>query len=461
MRPTPQRLNSRLAACAWLNLGLGLGLGLVQVASAGDRVSFAGLQAEAVESTPHVAGELLIRFAEGMSEDEKKAMVAAKGAKIVHTFAGGQAALVRFNKVPKSLASASERFADVANKVEAVGLNRVFRIAAQPDDPSYRQQYQHDKLESLKAWDITTGSKDIVVAVIDTGVDYTHPDLVENYWTNPGESGRDSDGNDKRTNGIDDDGNGYVDDFRGWDFVDNDNDPQDGNGHGTHCAGGIGAVGDNGVGVTGINWNVSIVGLKFLDRNGSGSEADAIRAIEYATMMGFDLTSNSWGGDPTPNDGVDFLYNAIKDAGEKGYLFVAAAGNDGRNTDKRETHPASYDLDNIISVAASNSSDRLAGFSNFGEDTVDIAAPGADILSTNKTGGWFNNGYKRLSGTSMAAPLVAGAAALLKSILPDADAKELKDRILRNTDEVSRFRGKLKTAGRLNLYKVLTDGSNE
>ena len=257
-----------------------------------------------------------------------------------------------------------------------------------------------------------------------------------------------------QTNGIDDDGNGYVDDFRGWDFAENDNDPLDDHGHGTHCAGSIGAVGDNGEGITGLNWEVSLVGLRFITASGQGDEADAIEAVEYATMMGFDLTSNSWGGNGEQTEG-DPLYLAIEAAGKAGKLFVAAAGNDGRNTDSRPTLPASYDLPNIISVASSDSRDRMSGFSNYGSETVDIMAPGSGVYSTIKRG-WFGNNYGNMSGTSMAAPIVAGAVALLQSYHTEDTAEELKARILEGADSVSAGKGKLKTEGRLNVYNSLT-----
>ena len=233
-----------------------------------------------------------------------------------------------------------------------------------------------------------------MVAIIDTGIDYTHPDLAANIWTNPGEIAGD---------GIDNDGNGYVDDVHGYDFVNNDGDPMDDHFHGTHTAGTVGAVGNNGVGVTGVNWQVKLMALKFLGASGSGSVSGAVSALEYAVTMGVRLSNNSWGG----GGYSQALYDAIKNSQVIGHVFVAAAGNSGVNSDLQPAYPASYDLDNIISVAAIDSSDNLASFSNRGVVTVDLAAPGVAVLST-----VLGGGYASYSGTSMATPHVTGAAAL-------------------------------------------------
>ncbi|HNT08898.1 S8 family serine peptidase, partial [Methanoculleus sp.] len=221
-------------------------------------------------------------------------------------------------------------------------------------------------IDAPEAWSITTGSQDVIVAVIDTGVMYTHPDLAANIWRNPGEI---------PDNGIDDDGNGYIDDVCGWDFYSDDNDPGDLNGHGTHCAGTIAAVGNNALGVAGVMWNATIMPLQFLSPDGYGEDADAILAIQYATMMGADIISCSWGGD----DDSQALKDAI-DATPA--LVVCAAGNDALDSDAVPHYPSSYDCANILAVAASNNTERLAPFSNVGATSVDVAAPGASILST-------------------------------------------------------------------------------
>ena len=230
-------------------------------------------------------------------------------------------------------------------------------------------------IDAPEAWDITTGSSSVVVAVIDEGVDYNHEDLAANMWINPGEV---LDGNDT-------DGNGYIDDIYGWDFYNDDNtvfDPADGDDHGTHVSGTIGAEGDNGVGVVGVNWQVNIMVLKFLGPFG-GSNADAIEALEYVIMMknppyniNVKITSNSWGG----GGFSQALYDAIEAARDADILFIAAAGNASTDNDRFPSYPATYDLENIIAVTATDDDD--AQYYNWGSLTVDVAAPGRSILST-------------------------------------------------------------------------------
>ena len=292
-------------------------------------------------------------------------------------------------------------------------------------------------IDAPEAWSITTGSRTVTVGVIDTGIDYNHPDLAANIWSNPGEIAG---------NRVDDDHNGHIDDVHGWDFCNDDANPMDDHGHGTHCAGTIGAVGNNGIGVAGVNWAVSIAALKFLSAGGSGAISDAIDAVNYANRMGFDLTSNSWGG-----GGYSALMEeAISAAGTAGYLFVAAAGNSALNTDTAANYPSGYDCENILSVAATDANDALAYFSNHGVESVDLAAPGVDIYSTAP-----NAGYTTLSGTSMATPHVAGAAALLKSAHPQFGAPLLKTVLLASVDPITSLQGVVSTGGRLNLATAL------
>lgn len=303
-------------------------------------------------------------------------------------------------------------------------------------------------IDAFEAWSVSTGSQKILTAVIDTGIDYTHPDLAKNYWNNPGELGLDAQGKDKQANGIDDDKNGFIDDFRGWDFANNDNDPKDDQEHGTHCAGTIGAIGNNNLGVVGVNWNTSLVGLKFLDNTGSGTLDHAVQAIEYATSLGVDLTSNSWGG----GGFSETMFAAIQEASEKGIMFIAAAGNDGQNNDLSPSYPASYASPNIISVAAIDRKDKLAIFSNFGAKTVHVGAPGVDILSTLP-----KEGYGTMSGTSMATPHVAGVTALIKSQFPDLSMTQLKNRILFSSVLTGATALKTTSGGRLNALNGLKD----
>jgi len=322
------------------------------------------------------------------------------------------------------------------------------RPTAVPNDPSFREQWGlrntgqsggtgGGDIAAVAAWDVTTGSRSVVVAVIDSGFDYTHPDLAANVWRNPGEVPGD---------GIDNDANGFVDDVHGWDFANDDADPMDGDGHGTHVAGTIGAVGDNGVGVTGVAWQVSIMGLKFLDAEGSGYTSDAIAAISYATRMRREFgvnvvaTNNSWGG----GDRSLALRAAIADGGAAGILFVTAAGNDGVNGDRRANYPANEDLDAVITVTATNRSNRLPSFATYGQVHVDLAAPGAAIRSTIPGGG-----YATYSGTSMAAPHVTGTIALVAAANPAASATAIRGAILSTTRPLAALAGKTVTGGLL------------
>ena len=295
-------------------------------------------------------------------------------------------------------------------------------------------------IDAPEAWDITTGSREVLVGVIDTGVDRSHPDLLANMWTNPHEI---------PGNSIDDDGNGFVDDTNGWDFFANDNNPTDEEGHGTHCAGTIGGVGNNVTGVTGVCWQVSIVGLRFLGPSG-GSTSDAIEAVNYSRDLGVDLTSNSWGGGGFSG----LLQTAIASAGAAEQLFIAAAGNDGSNTDLSPQYPAGYALNTIVSVASSTSSDTRSSFSNYGATTVDLAAPGSSIYSTVP-----GSSYATYSGTSMATPHVSGAVALLKSIAPLMTAEEIKTRLLDTVDPVTAFATNTVSGGRLNVARLIEESA--
>ena len=225
-------------------------------------------------------------------------------------------------------------------------------------------------IDAPEAWDVTTGSKDVVVAVVDTGVSYNHPDLAPNMWTNPGEAG------DLSTNGVDDDGNGLVDDWRGWDWVQNDNDPADLQGHGTHVAGTIGARGNDGFGVTGVNWEVSLMALRALDARGQGSLEGIGKAFEDAAAQGADIVNASLGGASYSQTMLDAISN-YPDT-----LFVVAAGNNASNNDSSPSYPCNFELPNLICVAAVDSADGLASFSNYGTKFVHVAAPGVSVLSS-------------------------------------------------------------------------------
>ncbi len=313
-----------------------------------------------------------------------------------------------------------------------------------PNDPSFSQQYALAKIHAADAWDITRGDSSAVVGVIDTGVNMTHPDLAANIWTNPAEIAN---------NGIDDDANGFIDDVHGWDFLNDDNDPTDDNSHGTVVAGILSAVGNNGIGVSGVSWNTKIMPIKFLGKDGFGETAGAIAAINYATLMrtrgvNIRITNNSWGDTSFSSA----LYDAIAASGAAGMLAVAAAGNNNANIDSSPFYPAGFNLPNIISVAWTDQSDNRASLSNYGLVGVDLGAPGSSILSPD-----LGTGYQNIkSGTSMAAPHVAGAAALAFSISPPSVSYQtIKDAILNGGDAVAALAGKTVTGKRLNAYGTL------
>lgn len=329
-------------------------------------------------------------------------------------------------------------------------------VSSSGPDAEYSKQWGMADIGVKDAWQLaaTKGSPDMIVAVIDTGVDYTHEELAENVWRNPGESG-----NGRETNGIDDDNNGFIDDVVGWDFAANDNKPYDitsgfmGNpGHGTHCAGNVAAKSDNGKGIVGVAPNVKIMAMRFISEKGSGTTDAAVSAIKYAVDNGAKVLSNSWGSEGDDGEG-QILKDAIQYAMDRGVLFVAAAGNSSYNNDNptKASVPASYEHDNIISVAAIDKSNRLASFSSYGLTTVDIGAPGVDVYSSIP-----KNKYMNMPGTSMACPHVAGAAALYWSKNPQASVLEVKDAILKSAVPISALNGKVVTGGKLNVKNLLT-----
>jgi subtilisin family serine protease len=403
-----------------------------------------------------VPNQFIIKFAKDLSDVKGQNLLQQVGGRVLHRFRASGAVLVEFRATSEKTARLAETLSRDP-RVEYIEANLILHTNRTPNDPRFSELYGlHNTgtqggragadISAVKAWDVSTGSRKVLVGVIDTGIDYNHSDIKPNYWRNPGESGVDSEGKDKATNGVDDDGNGYVDDFRGWNFVDNTNDPADDNGHGTHCAGTIGGAGDDGHGVVGVNWQVSLVAAKFLDADGSGTLDDAVKAIEYTTAIGVDMSSNSWGG----GGFSETMDAAIREAEIKNILFIAAAGNDTSDNDRDPHYPSSYEGDNIIAVAATDRADRIASFSSYGATSVDVGAPGVGILST------FPGGrFERLSGTSMATPHVTGVAALIKSVYPAAKAAEIKARILNTTDRIPALEGKTLTGGRVNAFAAL------
>lgn len=323
--------------------------------------------------------------------------------------------------------------------IESLENKKLLSVTA--SDPWINSQWGLNSISAYGAWQYSTGSKNVVVAVIDSGIDLNNQDLINNLWTNPGEIPGD---------GIDNEGDGYVDDVHGWNFANNNNDVQDRYGHGTHIAGIIGAEGNNGVGVAGINWNVSLMPLKFLDDKGIGYTGGAIQAIDYILKMKRDYGINivvanaSWGGTTGYSMMLDGRIEALNGAG---VTFVTAAGNAGADNDISPRFPGCFNRNNIINVGAIGYDKvNLASYSNYGATTVDIAAPGAIIYSTIP----YNN-YGYMSGTSMAAPQVAGAVALLNAVKPELSVNEVKNAIFSSVDKIPELFGKVTTGGKLNI----------
>jgi subtilisin family serine protease len=393
-----------------------------------------------------MGGEVIVKFKPGASQAAIDAILADLHAVPIRRFGRIQVEHDRISgglTVPQAIARYRNHPA-----VQFIEPNYIVSIVRTPNDPLFPQLWGLNNtgqtgglpgadISATEAWETTTGTTDVVVGIIDTGIDYTHPDLAANIYTNPGEI---------PGNNIDDDANGFVDDVRGWDFINHDNDPMDDHGHGTHVAGTVGAVGNNGVGVAGVNWTVRLMPLKFLSSGGSGTTADAISAIEYATQAGVNVMSNSWGG----GGFSEALRLAIQDANAAGILFVAAAGNESNNNDLFPAYPASYDVPNVIAVAATNHNDQIANFSNFGATSVDLAAPGVDILSTLPGGN-----YGQFSGTSMATPHVSGALALLLSRFPGMTVAAAKALVINSVDQLPSLNGLVLSGGRLNVARAL------
>ena len=341
--------------------------------------------------------------------------------------------------------------------VDYIEPNYMYYRQTTPNDELFSQlwgmnQAANNDIDAPEAWDIYTGDPNYRIAIIDTGIDFNHPDLQGNIWVNPGETPND---------GIDNDGNGYIDDVSGWDFtgtglgtkfVNGDNNPQDGDGHGTHVAGTIAGKGNNGIGVTGVVWGAKIVPLKFLGDDGSGSTANAILAVDYCRINGIKLSNNSWGGGGSSTA----LRTAISNAGAADHLFVAAAGNSSLNIDGLlKSYPASYNLANQINVAATTATGTMASFSNYGRTSVHVGAPGNAIVSTYSTTAVGSTGYASLSGTSMAAPHVTGVAALLRGRMPGWTVAQVKAAILSTVKPLSSLTTRTVTGGTVSAFKAL------
>ena len=339
--------------------------------------------------------------------------------------------------------------------IEYVEPDYQVSIAQTPDDPRFDELWGLNNdgqtggtadadIDAVEAWDISTGSRDVVVGVIDTGIDYSHSDLASNMWVNSSEVPGD---------GIDNDGNGFVDDVHGINAITNSGDPMDDEGHGTHVSGTIGASGNNATGVVGVNHEVSLVGCKFLDAAGNGSTSDAIKCIDYMVGLknaGVNLRvlNNSWGG----GGYSQALADAIASSEAADLLFVAAAGNDTIDNDVNPHYPSNYENASVLSVASTDQTDNISWFSHYGLTSVDMGAPGSAILSTTP-----GESYASYSGTSMATPHVAGAAALVLSINPELNTQELKELLMSSGDANAALQGVTVAGTRLNVNQALID----
>ncbi len=388
-----------------------------------------------------VANELLVKMRPAVTESAGKAIHQKIGARLLHRFdqVGWQHIQL---PAGMSVSEGIARYQQQAN-VLSVEPNYLYHTSALPNDPDFSQLWGLTKIQAPTAWSSTTGSNDVVVAVVDSGINYNHEDLHANMWQNSGAIADNSD----------DDADSYPDDIYGINAITHTGDPMDDYGHGTHVAGIIGAVGNNGLGVTGVNWTVKLMALKFLDSSGSGTTADAVKCFNYLIAMkkgGVNIraVNASWSGDGYSQS----LKDAIDSAGDLGIITVCAAGNDGVNIDASPEYPASYDSPSLITVTASDANDNMPSFANYGASHVAIAAPGVSILSTYYNS---NTAYMTMTGTSMAVPYVTGAVALLSARNPGSSAAGIKSALLNSVDRLSQWSGKVASGGRLNLAKAI------
>jgi subtilisin family serine protease len=403
---------------------------------------------------------MLVRFEPDVTDEQIALMMDVLGVRVIQRMplVDGLYHVAIDRDLHQSLDEAS-LFAQWTGLIQYAEPDDLYHLGATPNDTNHGllwglnntgQTVNRDRgtanadIDANLAWDVWTGSSSFVVGMADSGILRTHVDLAGNIWTNPGEVAG---------NGIDDDGNGYVDDTWGWDFFNNDNNPTDDNGHGTHTAGTVGAVGNNGIGVTGVCWNVKLAALKIGSASGSISVTAAVNAINYCVGKGIKVSNHSWGGGASNTS----LNNAISAARSAGHLIIAAAGNggfDGRgdNNDSIPQYPASYAQDNIIAVAALDNDNRLATFSNYGATSVDIGAPGVTIASTYNSS---TTSYVYLNGTSMATPHVTGVVALVWSKNPTWTYAQVRDKLYSSGKAVSALSGKTTTGKSVNANNAI------
>jgi len=426
-----------------------LGVAVMVVSLGVAAAASGGPPAPVEEWAPH---ELLVEYRAASSARDVRDGVGAAGARIERTLGTPWAPGRRLVLVESTEHSVSELMAIFADDplVLRVSPNYRDRVCdTTPNDTSYGSQWGLPKIAAPAAWDTTTGSSDVVIADIDTGVDYNHPDLAANMWHNP---------NEIAANGVDDDGNGYVDDVYGIDSNAMNGDPFPKHsfadvGHGTHVAGICAAVGNNGSGIAGTMWTGRIMAIQTFSSDGAAYHDDEIAAIDYVihekTHDGVNVVAinASWGSYGSADPSVRA---AIQAAGNAGIVFCAAAGNETKNNDSIPHYPSSYPLPCIIAVAASDASDALASFSCYGATSVDLAAPGTGILST-----WPSDSYASWDGTSVATPFVTGSVGLCAAQHPAETANQRVARIVDNVDAVPALSGKCVSGGRLNLNKAL------
>lgn len=410
-------------------------------------------QARKSKNPKFVPGQLIVKFKGNATPAQRANAHASAQTRVVGRIPALQLELVesQADVPPQALLN---KYKNNPNVIYAEP-NGILTIQLTPDDPRLPEQWalnntgDHD-IDAIEAWDIETGTESVIVANVDTGIDFLHQDLVSNIWVNPGEIAG---------NGIDDDGNGYIDDVRGWDFVNNDNDPMDDNGHGTHTGGIIAAAGNNSIGVAGISWRSKLMSLKVFDQYGNGSFFSAASAIMYAADMGAAVSNNSYGclGENCVSLALEDAFNY---AAQQNMLNVVAAGNDANDNDLKNYYPCNSSSASVVCVAATDSADNLASFSNYGLSSADIAAPGYNILSTVPVSGngccSDPSGYRQVSGTSMATPMVTGSAALLLSQDSGLAFGDLKARLLGAVDVMPSLSSKTLYGGRLNVYRALT-----
>lgn len=390
------------------------------------------------QSFPYVEGEILVKFKKHVQNDAavKRQTLDTMNVNVVKHLPLNDIYLVKVSGA-ESVGSAINRLKGHPDIEHAEPNYKKYLMAITPNDPLFSLQWALQKIHSTEAWQLEQGERSIVIAIADSGIDLTHQDLKANLWFNTGEN---------CNNGIDDDGDGYIDDCYGINTITGSGNPMDDEGHGTHVSGIAGAVGNNGIGISGVNWRVSLMALKFIGSDGYGTLADELEAVEFARQKGVEVFNMSFGS----NSYSDIEKQAISDANDM--LFVACACNDATNNDRFPCYPASFDLPNLISVAASDQNDNLASFSNYGRNSVSVAAPGVSIEST-----YLGNTYQSLNGTSMSAPFVSGLAALILARNPGLSVAQLKDRILRTADVIPALQGKTLTGGRINAYRALTE----